>query len=32
MERELTEGEIRSAGDAQLLRAIAWLTEKEAKK
>jgi carboxyl-terminal processing protease len=31
-ERELTWPEIQSSGDAQLLRAIAWLTEKEAKK
>jgi carboxyl-terminal processing protease len=31
-ERELTEAELRASGDAQLLRAIAWLTEKESKK
>jgi carboxyl-terminal processing protease len=31
-ERELTEAEMRASGDTQLLRAIAWLTEKEAKK
>ena len=31
-ERELTGPELRSSGDVQLLRAIAWLTEKEAKK
>ena len=31
-ERELTVAELRSSGDAQLLRALGWLTEKEAKK
>ncbi len=31
-ERELSEAELRGSGDAQLLRAIAVLTEKEAKK
>jgi carboxyl-terminal processing protease len=32
IERELTVAELRSSGDAQLLRAIACLTEKETKK
>jgi carboxyl-terminal processing protease len=32
LERELTVAELRSSGDAQLLRAITWLTEKPAKK
>jgi carboxyl-terminal processing protease len=32
MERELTGENIQDSGDAQLLRAIAWLTEKQAKK
>jgi carboxyl-terminal processing protease len=31
-ERDLTAAELRASGDAQLLRALAWLTEKEAKK
>ncbi len=29
-EREMTEAEIHASGDAQLLRAIAWLTDKKA--
>jgi carboxyl-terminal processing protease len=32
LERELSEAEVHASGDAQLLRAIAWLTEQEAKK
>jgi carboxyl-terminal processing protease len=32
LERNLTAPEIRSSGDAQLLRAMAWLSDKEAKR
>ncbi|MGP8198938.1 MAG: S41 family peptidase [Limisphaerales bacterium] len=31
LERQLTGAELRSSGDAQLLRAIAWLADKEAR-
>jgi carboxyl-terminal processing protease len=32
LERELTAADIRASGDLQLLRALAWLTEKDARK